>query len=231
MRGFVTSLLAVGLAVTPVMARASGPGDNDKDTPKTATADKSSDSKSTTTAPATPGTTVAESEMQQIREMLAAQTSILYAAHAEIAACFPDKTERLEWAPARPMAARRSGRTVLLPASALARKGAYALREAIAGLDLDLVISGEAVEGENFWNGLPARRLRAGENIFEIAAVVLPAIVEHQPRALLGALAAGIPVIATPACGLAPRDGLTLAPPMDASALRAALVACLEKQI
>jgi hypothetical protein len=74
MRGFVTSLLAVGLAVTPVMARASGPGDNDKDTPKTATADKSSDSKSTTTAPATPGTTVAESEMQQIREMLAAQT-------------------------------------------------------------------------------------------------------------------------------------------------------------
>jgi hypothetical protein len=77
MRGFVTSLLAFGLAVTPVMARPSGPGDNDKDTPKTATADKStdksSDSKSTTTAPVMPGTTAAESEMQQVREMLAAQ--------------------------------------------------------------------------------------------------------------------------------------------------------------
>jgi hypothetical protein len=77
MRGFVTSLLAVGLAVTPVMARTNGPGDNDKDTPKTATADKStdksSDTKSTTAAPATPGTTAAESEMQQVREMLAAQ--------------------------------------------------------------------------------------------------------------------------------------------------------------
>jgi hypothetical protein len=77
MRGFVTSLLAVGLAVTPVMARTSGPGDNDKDTPKTVTTDKStdksSDSKSTTTAPVMPGTTVAESEMQQVRDLLAAQ--------------------------------------------------------------------------------------------------------------------------------------------------------------
>ena len=77
MRGFVTSLLAIGLAVTPVMARTNAPGDNDKDTPKSATADKSTDkstdSKSTTATPATPGTTVAESELQQVRELLAAQ--------------------------------------------------------------------------------------------------------------------------------------------------------------
>jgi hypothetical protein len=77
MRGFVTSLLAVGLAVTPVMARTNAPGDNDKDTPKTATADKSTDkstdSKSTTPAPVMPGTTAAESEMQQVRDLLAAQ--------------------------------------------------------------------------------------------------------------------------------------------------------------
>ena len=75
------------------------------------------------------------------------------------------------------------------------------------------------------------RRLRPGEKLTEIAAIVLPAIVEHQPRALLAALASSIPVIATPACGLAPRAGLTLVPPMDAEALRAALVACLETQI
>jgi hypothetical protein len=159
------------------------------------------------------------------------EADILYAAHPEIAACFPDKTELLDWAPARPMAARRGGRTVLFPASALARKGAYALREAIAGLDLDLVIAGEAVEAKNFWDGLPVRRLRPGEKLAEIAAIVLPAIVEHQPRALIAALASGVPVIATPACGLAPRAGLTLVPPMDADALRAALVACLEAPI
>jgi hypothetical protein len=152
-----------------------------------------------------------------------AEAQILYAAHDEIAACFADKTIRLDWVPASPMKARCGGRTVLLPASALARKGAYALREAMAGLDLDLIVAGGADESEDFWKGLPVRRLAPGEKLAEIAAVVLPAIVEHQPRALLAALAAGIPVIATPACGVAPRDGLTLIPAMDAHALRIAL--------
>ena len=152
------------------------------------------------------------------------EARILYAAHSEIAACFPDKTVQLDWAPAKPMAARRGGRTVLFPASALARKGAYALREAIAGLDLDVVITGQAVEAEGFWAGLRVRVLRPGERPAEIAAVVMPAIVEHQPRALLAALAAGVPVIATPACGLSDRPGLTLAPAMDAAALRGALM-------
>jgi hypothetical protein len=160
-----------------------------------------------------------------------AEADVLYAAHPEIAAGFPDKTVLLDWAPARPMAARRGGATVLFPASVLARKGAYALREAIAGLDLDLIVAGEAVEVEGFWNGLRVRRLHPGEKLAEIAAIVLPAIVEHQPRTLLAALASDIPVIATPACGLAPRDGLTLVPPMDAGALRAALVACIEKRV
>ena len=91
MRGLAASLLAFGLIVTPVMARTNGPGDNDKDTPKSATADKANDkasdkggdTKSTTTTsttaasasatPATPGTTAVESELQQVRELLAAQ--------------------------------------------------------------------------------------------------------------------------------------------------------------
>jgi len=151
----------------------------------------------------------------------------LFTAHREIARCFPGKTVLLDWAPAAPMRARRGGRSVLLPASALARKGAYALREAIAGLDIELLVSGAAVESEDFWAGLPVRRLRPNERPAEIAAVVLPAIVEHQPRALLAALAADIPVIATPACGLDARAGLTLIPSMDASALRAALAMAL----
>jgi hypothetical protein len=166
----------------------------------------------------------APAEIAETAALVEART--LYAAHAEIAACFADKTVRLDWAPVRPMKARRGGKTVLLPASALGRKGVYALREAMAGLDLDLVIAGPAHESEDFWRGLPVRRLGPGETMDEIAAIVLPAIVEHQPRALLAALAAGIPVIATPACGLAPRAGLTLVAPMDASALRTALIAC-----
>jgi hypothetical protein len=151
----------------------------------------------------------------------------LFTAHSEIAACFPSKTILLDWAPATPMRARKGGRKILLPASALARKGAYALREAIAGLDLELLVVGAAVECEGFWAGLPVRRLAPGEAAAEIAAVVAPAIVEHQPRALLAALAAGIPVIATPVCGLGHRPGAIIIPAMDAPALREALIAVL----
>jgi len=81
MRGLAASLLAFGLVVTPVMARTSGPGDNDKDTAKTAgtdKGDKTGDTKptatsTTTSTTATPGTTAVESELQQVRELLAAQ--------------------------------------------------------------------------------------------------------------------------------------------------------------
>lgn len=151
----------------------------------------------------------------------------LFTAHREIAGFFPGKTVLLDWAPAAPMGARRGGRKLLLPASSLARKGAYALREAIAAQDVELLVAGVAEENEGFWNGLPVRKLTRGERPGKIAAVVLPAIIEHQPRALLAALAADIPVIATPACGLDPRPGLTLVPAMDAPALRAALVSVL----
>jgi hypothetical protein len=151
----------------------------------------------------------------------------LFTAHREISACLPGKMVLLDWAPATPMRGRRGGRKILLPAFALARKGAYALREAIAGLDLELLVAGTAVECESFWAGLPVRRLTPGEAPAEIAAVVEPAIVEHQPRALLAALAAGIPVIATPACGLGREQGANIVPAMDAPALREALIAVL----
>jgi glycosyltransferase involved in cell wall biosynthesis len=57
--------------------------------------------------------------------------------------------------------------------------------------------------------------------------VVFPALVESQPRRLLAALAAGVPVIATPACGIGPRDGLTLVPELDVAALHQALLEAL----
>lgn len=151
----------------------------------------------------------------------------LFTPHAAIAALDPRRTTLLDWAPAKPLSARKGGRTVLFPASALGRKGAHALREAIQGLDIDLAVKGHARDCPAFWGNLPVRLLPAGETPAEIAAVVLPALVEHQPRALLAALAAGIPVIATPACGLAPQPGLTLVPEDDAGALRAALKAAL----
>jgi hypothetical protein len=83
MRGLAASFLAIGLVVTPVMARTSGPGDNDKATSKPdtttdkTTADKASDkastSTSTTDGSAKPATSAVESELQQVRELLEAQ--------------------------------------------------------------------------------------------------------------------------------------------------------------
>ena len=130
------------------------------------------------------------------REIVAAERAALlearelFTAHREIAECFPEQNgpSRLG-ARARRRATRRGGRKVLLlPASALARKGAYALREAIAGLDLELLIAGAATESADFWKGLPVRKLFADERPEALAAIVLPAIVEHQPRALIAAL-------------------------------------------
>jgi hypothetical protein len=163
--------------------------------------------------------------------IVAAETAALAAAdrlftpHAAIAALDRRRTVLLDWAPAKPMQAqaRQGGRTVLFPASALGRKGAYALREAIYGLDIDLVVKGQARESLGFWGNLPARLLAVGEMPAEVAAVVLPALVEHQPRLLLAALAAGIPVIATQACGISARPGLTIVPEDNAAALNAAL--------
>jgi len=60
-----------------------------------------------------------------------------------------------------------------------------------------------------------------------VALVAQPAIAEERPRYLLAALAAGVPVIATPACGLPTQEGLTIIPGDDLPALVAALRANL----
>jgi glycosyltransferase involved in cell wall biosynthesis len=88
---------------------------------------------------------------------------------------------------------------------------------------VELLVSGGAVESDFFFDGLPVRRLAIDERPAVLAAVVLPAIIEHQPRALLAALAADLPVIATPACGLGNRENLTIVPPDDAISLREAI--------
>src|SRR6202789_2306760 len=88
MRGLVTTFLAFGLAVTPVTARTSGPGDDNKpskaassDNTADKTADKAGDAKagaststaSTTDSTAKPATSGVESELQAVRELLEAQ--------------------------------------------------------------------------------------------------------------------------------------------------------------
>jgi vancomycin resistance protein VanW len=148
-------------------------------------------------------------------------------AHSRLASLHPGRSLVIDWAPARPLAAARGGNCFLFPASALARKGAFALREAIAGLDIVLLIRGRAREGDDFWRNLSVRIVEPAEPLPPLAAVVLPGLIEHRPDALLEALAAHIPVIATNACGLTPRPGLSLVDRDDPVALRQAMLEVL----
>lgn len=141
--------------------------------------------------------------------------------HAEVAALFGERATLLEWhLPAPRQCA--PGRAIAFAGPVAARKGAHEVRGAARELELEVVLRGSELEGADFWRGVTTRR--PTQNWLDGAlAVVQPALVEDQPRVLLQALAAGVPVIATRVCGLAPRPGLTLIEAGNQAALVAAL--------
>ncbi|CAN5665102.1 hypothetical protein BH09VER1_BH09VER1_01040 [soil metagenome] len=143
--------------------------------------------------------------------------------HSAIA---PGRTHLLDWQLPKQAPIPR-GTDVIFPASTLGRKGAYELREAARQLgNITIRLGGPILESPNFWSGLNVQP--AGENWLQNAAVVvLPAWVEHQPRRLLRAVAAGIPVIASEACGLKNVPGVTTIPCGDAEALKSAITSTL----
>jgi hypothetical protein len=141
--------------------------------------------------------------------------------HTGIAALAGGRAVILPWNQP-PVRAIRRGSKLIFPASTLGRKGAWELRAALRELQLPLVLGGPVLEGANFWEGIPTTP--AGTDWLEdTAVVVLPAWVEHQPRRLLQAVAAGVPVIASEACGLTGMPGVTTIPAGKPAALRDAL--------
>ncbi|MBZ5525680.1 MAG: VanW family protein [Acidobacteriia bacterium] len=143
--------------------------------------------------------------------------------HALLAGLYPQKTRLLEWKlpEATPSA---PGDCIVFPGPALARKGAFELRKALSGSTRPLmVVNNETREYEKFWQGTSLARRDHSDWLQRAAVVVQPAFVEDSPRLLLRALAAGIPVIATPECGIADHPGLTLISAGDVGALKRAL--------
>jgi hypothetical protein len=161
--------------------------------------------------------------------LLEAESAALAAArrwitpHSHIAKLAGAKAEKLAWQLPTAPPARPSGRSgVAFPASTLGRKGAYELRAIARELDLPLLLGGPVLEGRSFWDRVratPANRALLND----AAVVVLPAWLEDQPRRLLQAAAAGIPIIASDACGLGGVPGMTLVPTGDMPALRKAV--------
>ena len=155
------------------------------------------------------------------REALA-QAERIVTPHAELAELFGEKALRLAWqVPSVPPAAREkaAARCIAFPGPTVARKGAFELRQVARELDLEVMLLGSELEGPRFWDGVRVRRPDETGWLDRVAAIVQPAHVEERPRHLLAALAAGVPVIATAACGLAPQAGLTLVPRNDPQAL------------
>lgn len=155
--------------------------------------------------------------------------------HAEIAGLFPEKARKLAWKPPHTRRLAEVGgafRRIAFPGPVVARKGAYEVREAAVALGLEVLCIGSELEGPDFWRGAAASRpvgLEGSAWLEQVDAVVQPALAEERPRLLLLALAAGVPVIATAACGITAREGLTIVPAGDASALIAALRAALNR--
>jgi hypothetical protein len=143
--------------------------------------------------------------VQAERDALANARKII-TTHPGIAALYPGKAILLEWKKPLPFVNTSTANEILFPASALARKGAYELREAAKTLGLTLHISGTTTEFEGFWGVVKTKQFDGDWN--KIGLVVLPAFIEHQPRTLLKAISRGIPVIASSACGLEGMNGV-----------------------
>jgi hypothetical protein len=141
--------------------------------------------------------------------------------HSMLASVFPLKAKFLDWKQPQ-VKSNRPGSHIVFPGPSLARKGAFELRDAVQHLDYPLMVLNGVAESERFWDGV---RLTSASNewLSEAAMVVQPAFVENNPRPLLRALAAGVPVIATPECGIAEHPLLTLVPAGDAITLREAI--------
>ncbi|MGH9764579.1 MAG: glycosyltransferase, partial [Blastocatellia bacterium] len=166
----------------------------------------------------------ARSDLKRAEADALAEAGYLVTPHAEIAKRFGARAIRLDWRRPSSYTAvgfdqnRTAGRSVLFPESTLARKGAYELREAARALDLEIVLLGPVLEDPDFWGGVRVRQ--AGDNWLKgIDVVCLPSFVASSPRRLLNAVAQGVPVITTPACGLGYAEGVTTVMPGDAEAL------------
>ena len=159
------------------------------------------------------------------REALAAAGRLI-TPHLALAAHFGTRSWLIPWEMPVPMPLFTvAGKpSLLFPASRLGRKGAFEVAAALkSGIDAELCFLGAADEGTaDPFVGLDCCRGKVSD-LATTSALVLPAWIEHQPRLALLALASGIPVIATEACGLPPHEKLHVLATPDAAALAAVI--------
>ena len=175
----------------------------------------------------------ADARLVEAESQALENASRIFTAHTGIAADFPGKATVLPWkipCAANLSKVRSDKFTIVFPSSTVGRKGCYELREAIRGLDVELIVLGAEIEELDFWKGF-AKRSNCENWLEQADLVVLPAFVEHKPRRLLLASANRIPVIATKNCGLEGVEGVTIIDIGDKNSLRLAIESNLKMRI
>ena len=145
--------------------------------------------------------------------------------HSGIASLFGERAVLIDWKMSNSTTfgrAQNDKPTLVFPASSVGRKGCYELRDAIRGLDVRLITLGPFIESADFWDGFDVER-GSLDWLERADIVVLPAFVEHKPRRLLAAAAAGVPVIASAECGVSNVNGVIVMGSGDAEALAVAI--------
>lgn len=176
-------------------------------------------------------------EFRAEKHIIDAETAALEAAgriitpHAAIAGLFPEKAIKIPWQLTAHLSAKfPPAFSIAFPGPTTAAKGAFEVRDAARALKAEVVLVGPEQEGIGFWAGVRTRRVKPGENWLEgVSVVVQPALIEDHPRHLLTALASGVPVIATAACGLESHRNIIEIPPGDGDMLFQALRLLKEK--
>lgn len=144
--------------------------------------------------------------------------------HTDLATHFGAQAVLVPWSLPQTVPVWTPGSAIAFAGPTAARKGAYAVREAARRLGRSVVLRGTSLEGANFWEGVPHRQATSLTDwLTNVCAVVQPAVVEDTPRPLVAAIAAGVPVIASAACGLSEHPLLHIVPSNDPDALTDAI--------
>ena len=150
----------------------------------------------------------ASAELVEREARLLSRARRIFTPHAGIASLFPNQAVPLAWHIPKASSPKKGHRVAFLGPT-IARQRPDIACSLVARLEEPLVVFGPILE--DFWGGLRIERRTMDDRWLDgIGAILHPATLTHQPRALLEALANGVTIYATATCGLANGDYLPL---------------------
>lgn len=152
----------------------------------------------------------ASDDLVETEHRLLGEARRIVSPHDNICAMFADRAIRLAWHRPPTASAKPGKRTAFIGSTLPRDRPDLAARWASRSTD-PLIVFGSASSDHRVWQGVPVEpRPWTPAWLDDIGTIVHPATMTIQPRRLLQALANGVTIHATPACGLPPTDYRTL---------------------